>query len=395
MDFTSSPRFFHLLLAPLLSMLPDAVTTQRANWRCHKFTATHHVLLSLFAHLAHVPSANALLEELNDLDGVGHERNLRELVGFDAFEFGQPLTLNQSSFSRANANRSYRLWSYLFHRLWARAKTQCALPQLVGLGQIVAVDGCLFDCLARMSWAVYRSTKPKVKGHFFFNLDGLPERLVLTTGLGSEREVLRTNYRAGVTYLLDRGYNDYDLFKTLVKAHSHFVTRLLKDAVYVVLENYPVRAENAAVGVVSDQKIELGQGQNAGIVRLVVYKKLDGYEMRYITSRWEVEALNVVRLYDHRWQIERFFAWIKLHLQLGHWYSENENGVLIQLYAALITFLLLKLYSAKCDKLEHRAMRIGFVRYLEQRLFDRLAPAGLAAYFDLLKSSPILGQCSP
>ena len=200
MDFTSSPKLFHLVLAPLLAVLPKAVISHRSDWRCHKFTATHHVLLSIFAHLAHVLSANALLEELNDLDGAGHERNLRQLVGFDAVEWGEPVGLNGSSFSRANANRSYRLWRYLFHQVWQQAHAHIALPQLEGLGQIVAVDGSLFDCLARMSWAVYRSSTPKVKGHFFFNLDGLPERLVLTTGVGSEREVLGTNYRAGVTY---------------------------------------------------------------------------------------------------------------------------------------------------------------------------------------------------
>ena len=239
MDFTSSPRFFHLLDAPLLSLLPQAVQGQRSNWRCHKFTATHHVLLSLFAHLAHVPSANALLEELNDLDGAGHERNLRELVGFNTFELGQPLTLNQSSFSRAKANRSYRLWRYLFHRVWQQAKAQCALPQLEGLGQIVAVDGSLFDCLARMGWAVYRSTTPKVKGHFFFNLDGLPERLVLTTGVGSEREVLATNYRAGVTNLLDRGYNDYTLFGKIEKLDKCFKKRFTSRPGY--MPHPPVR----------------------------------------------------------------------------------------------------------------------------------------------------------
>ena len=48
----------------------------------------------------------------------------------------------------------------------------------------------------------------------------------------------------------------------------------------------------------------------------------------------------------------------------------------------------------KCDKLEHRAMRISFVRYIDHRLFDRLNPAGLQAYFDLLKSSSVLAQSS-
>jgi hypothetical protein len=384
MDFTSSPRLFHLLVAPLLALLPKAVVTHRSDWRCHKFTATHHVLLSLFAQLAHVPSANALLEELNEMDGAGHERNLRELVGFNRLEWDEPVSLNQSSFSRANANRSYRLWCYLFHQLWRQAKARVALPQLEGLGQIVAVDGSLFDCLARMSWAVYRSTASKVKGHFFFNLDGLPERLVLTTGVGSEREVLTTNYRAGVTYLLDRGYNDYALFGTLIKARAHFVTRMLKNAVWTTIEHYPLSAPNQAVGVKKDQQIQLGPDHNTVVVRMVTYQKLDGTTMYYLTSRYDVDALMVVRLYDHRWQIERFFAWIKLHLQLGHWYSENENGVLIQLYAALISFLLLKLYSRQTHKVEHRAMRSEFVRYIDRRLFDRLDPFELHSYFGSL-----------
>ncbi len=246
-----------------------------------------------------------------------------------------------------------------------------------------------------MSWAVYRSTAPKVKGHFFFNLDGLPERLVLTTGVGSEREVLATNYRAGVTYLLDRGYNEYELFRNLLKAQAHFVTRLLKNAVWTALQDYPVSPTDQAVGVQRDQQIQPGHSQNSLTVRMVTYKKLDGTIIHYITSRYEVDALTVVRLYDHRWQTLRFFAWLKLHLQLGHWYSENENGVLIQLYAALITFLLLKLHSAKCAKVEHRAMRSGFRRYIDQRLFDRLTQPSLEVYFKLLKSSSELSQSSP
>ena len=394
MDFTSSPKLFHLVLAPLLAVLPKAVLAHRSDWRCHKFTATHHVLLSIFAHLAHVPSANALLEELNDLDSAGHERNLRELVGFDGLEWGEPVGLNQSSFSRANANRSYRLWRYLFHQVWQQAKAHIALPQLEGLGQIVAVDGSLFDCLARMSWAVYRSSTPKVKGHFFFNLDGLPERLVLTTGVASEREVLATNYRAGVTYLLDRGYNDYALFGNLVKARAHFVTRMLKNAVWTGLEDYPLSSTEGSVGVKADQQIQLGQAHNTVVVRMVTFQKLDGTTLHYLTSRYDVDALTVVRLYDHRWQTLRFFAWIKLHLQLGHWYSENENGVLIQLYAALISFLLLKLYSRQTHKVEHRAMRSGFVRYIDRRLFDRLDSFQLNTYFSRLNSSSLSGFSS-
>ena len=164
---------------------------------------------------------------------------------------------------------------------------------------------------------------------------------------------------------------------------------MLKNAVWTTLEDYPLLVTDQSVGVKGDQQIKLGQGHNTVVVRMVTFQKLDGTTLHYLTSRYDVDALTVVRLYDHRWQIERFFAWIKLHLQLGHWYSENENGVLIQLYAALISFLLLKLYSNQTHKVEHRAMRSGFVRYIDRRLFDRLDPFQLHSYFSRLNSSSL------
>ena len=55
------------------------------------------MLLTLFAHLSAAPSANAVLEELNDLECHCHERNLRQMLGFDQLDFGEPVTLHQSS----------------------------------------------------------------------------------------------------------------------------------------------------------------------------------------------------------------------------------------------------------------------------------------------------------
>jgi hypothetical protein len=381
-----SQRLFHLLAAPLLAFLPQAIQSHNSNYRSHKFNAHHHLLLSVFAQLSGAASSIALLEELNELDG---QTDLRQMIGFETDEFGQPITLNQSSFSRANTSRSHRLWKYCFHKLWQTAKAHCQPSLLEGLGRIVAVDGTLFDCLPKMSWASYRATKNKLKGHFFFNLDGLPERLVLTAGTGSERDVLRTNLRAGVTYLIDRGYNDYTLFAHLMKKHSHFVTRLLSNALVEALKDYRVDEEAEIKGVVSDQLVIIGKGKDeAGVeVRMVVFRDLAGKEYRYITSRFDISATSVVELYLNRWAIETFFGWIKRHLQLGHWYSENENGVLIQLYAALITFLLLKIYAANATKLEFRAMRIEFIRWIKRHLTDEVSDKQWSSYCALLDNT--------
>ena len=328
------------------------------------------MLLSIFAHLSAAPSANAVLEELNDLECQSRERNLRQMLGFDQLDFGEPVTLHQSSLSRANAHRSWRVWCYCFHRLLAQAKAHCQPRELEGLGRVVAVDGSLFNCLPRMIWAAYRTSSNKVKGHFFFDPLGLPQRLVLTTGKGSEREVLSTYFQAGVTYLIDRGYNDYDLFKFLQKQKANFVTRLLSNAVVTVLETFPLEQAQREWGIVADQRVRLGTGANTVELRLVTWqdtrlpkiKDQVPRQWHYITSRLDLTPRQIVELYHYRWQIECFLAWLKRHMQYAHWYSECENGVLIQLYAGLITFLLLKLYVALGSKIRFKGLRIDLLR---------------------------------
>ena len=44
-----------------------------------------------------------------------------------------------------------------------------------------------------------------------------------------------------------------------------------------------------------------------------------------------------------RWQIELFFKWIKQNLRIKHWIGHNENAIKIQLYTALIAFVLIRL----------------------------------------------------
>jgi len=380
LDFTIIPRQFHLLIAPLLSFLPQAVIWHRSDYRAHKFKTQPHLLLTIFAHLTKAESANALVEELNDFSQPSQATNLRQLIGFNQSEWGESVTLNQSSFSRANASRSYRVWRYSFHRLLDRANKLCRPNDLAGLGRIMAVDGTLFDCLPRMAWAVYRSTTNKVKGHFFVDLNGLPDKLVLTSGKGSEREVLATHYRKGVTYLFDRGYLDYELFSHLTKEKVWFVTRPLKSLVIEVLEERAVEPAQRRQGLLYDQRVRLGQGTNTVELRRVIYLDSRGEKWAYLTNRFDLEPMLVVELYQRRWEVELFFWWIKRHLQLKHWYSENENGVLIQLYAGLISFILLKIYAATTSKGQLEKLRIGFLRQIRRHLFDLVALSEIEAY---------------
>ena len=70
-------------------------------------------------------------------------------------------------------------------------------------------------------------------------------------------------------------------------------------------------------------------------------KKLEFYDFK---GSLESSFQEIAFIFSLRWQIETFFAWWKKHLKVYHLISRNEHGVLIQLMAGLITYLLLVLY---------------------------------------------------
>jgi hypothetical protein len=305
-----------------MALLSAAIVTHKSDWHTREFEASHHFLLSIYAQLMRVESANALLEELNDVDTP--PTNLRQLISFDFIDeqTDQPVQLGQSSFSRANAHRSYLLWRTCFEGLWQIALRHMPPHKFEGLGQVLAVDGSLFDCLGRMAWATYKTNCPKARGHFCFDLHGLPTKLVLTTGKGSEREVLRQHLQANATYIMDRGYNDYSLFAKVREAQAHFVTRLLVNASYTQVASYRVPADLAKLGVVSDNAIYFNSDSHKQLWRVVTFRDIiTGKEWSYLTDRTDLAAMTIVHLYCYRWEVENFFAWIKSHLQVRHWWS--------------------------------------------------------------------------
>lgn len=428
MHCTTSLTRFEQFLSPLTKVvdLDKLAITHNTDVRCRKFSTLQHLKLSIFAQLdkENCPSTRAIIEQIND---PADPKRLRELVGFPAtneYELkpDEPFSLHQSSLSRANSERSYRVWQHCFHRLHRLARAHFGPNQLDGLlsfpltpdhkagelGRVVAVDGSLFDCLPRMVWALYRSHNFKCKVHFFYNLDTLPERIVLTDGKGSERAVLDEWLVAHTTYLIDRGYNSYELFARIIALQSHFVTRLLSGATYQWVRGAGVSPEDFELGLRSDETIRLtvklspkehsfrkmlGSGSTAQAIkagsqadeyelelRLVSFEALDGRTYRYLTSRFDLCAMDIVRLYLLRWEVERFIAWIKRYLSFDHWYSHDPNGVLIQLYAGLICYLLFKLAVLGKFSAELVSLNLTNLRHFKRHLLAKVSQAQLEAY---------------
>src|SRR6185436_1042453 len=62
-----------------------------------------------------------------------------------------------------------------------------------------------------------------------------------------------------------------------------------------------------------------------------------------LTNDLERSAVEIGKLYKGRWQIELLFRWIKQHLRIRKFLGNNDNAIRLQILAAMIAYLLLRI----------------------------------------------------
>ena len=221
---------------------------------------------------------------------------------------------------------------------------------------LVAVDGTLLRALPRMLWALWHDdTHRAVKVHLHFDVfKGVPEDATLTAGNSSEPEQLLAMLKPGRLYVCDRGYVSFALFRKIIDAKSSFIIRVKDNIVFTVKEERPISPEARAAGVVRDVVIQkLGTDHHKDYIRqpvrlvIVRYTDRDGVvkESWLVTDCLDLAAELVALAYRFRWTVELFFRWFKCILGCRNLLFEDEAGVAIQVYTALIASLLVVLWT--------------------------------------------------
>lgn len=107
-------------------------------------------------------------------------------------------------------------------------------------------------------------------------------------------------------------------------------------------------------------------------MRRLRVKRDDGSTLTLITNDLVRSAVDIAALYKERWQIELLFRWIKQHLKLRKFLGRSENAIRLQLIAAMIAYLLLRI-AARHNRLAIPAIR--FADLVAPCLFTRKAIA--------------------
>ncbi|MEA2823178.1 MAG: putative transposase, partial [Bradyrhizobium sp.] len=87
-----------------------------------------------------------------------------------------------------------------------------------------------------------------------------------------------------------------------------------------------------------------------------------------ITNDLQRSAIEIAALYKSRWQIELLFRWIKQHLDIRKFLGVNENAVRLQILAAMIAYLLLRI-AARVNCIALLPLRLA--ELVSQLLFTR------------------------
>ena len=81
-----------------------------------------------------------------------------------------------------------------------------------------------------------------------------------------------------------------------------------------------------------------------------------------ITNQMSWTANTISELYKSRWQIEIFFREIKQNLNIKSFIGTSENAVMIQIWTALITILILKYLKAISKYNWYLSNLVSFIR---------------------------------
>jgi len=251
--------------------------------------------------------------------------------------------IEKSSFFEDISSHGLEQMMEMFGKLYAKAAKH--LPKgHAELGDLVLIDGSLIDAVLSMYWADYRDGSKKAKVHIGFDLNcGIPKKIFLTDGKEAERPFVERILAPGETGVMDRGYQSHKLFDTWQADGKHYICRIKASTEKTIVTTHDVQLDSI---VFYDAVVLLGTpgiNRTERELRLVGYR-VAGVDYWVATDRHDLTAEQIAFAYKLRWNIEIFFGWWKRHLKVYHLISRSQYGLMVQMLAGLITYILLAIY---------------------------------------------------
>lgn len=265
------------------------------------------------------------------------------------YHLGIKQNVNQSTLSRANESRDWRIFAdfgeYLI-KLVRPLYANSPIPNVDIDNDVFALDSTTISLSIKLfSWARGKYSRGAIKVHTLLDLRGsIPAFIVITDGKYHDSNILDELIPIpGAIYLMDKAYIDLVSLYRMHKADSFFITRAKTTLDYEAVEqNYNL---DEITGLRSDKTVKLAGPKSKRLypelLRLVEYHDEEkDIDLVFLTNNFDASALEIARLYRNRWQIEVFFKWIKQNLTIKKLWGHSENTVNLHVWVAICTYLI-------------------------------------------------------
>jgi hypothetical protein len=319
---------FEKIIEPVIPLIKEDGNRLKNDEKLYKLSLYYFIISLIYAVINKTKSIRLLITEIKtnpDLKNLG-------------FVLASP-SMYSEAFSRYKPEIFERIFAKLIEIVEIKD-----IPEIGTLGRFILFDGSLFPAFKDMVWARYTSKCQALKMHLAYELNRMiPVQFFSSEANYSERKVLMKLLEAGVTYITDRGYLAFDIFKQIAEKQAFFIIRVrynVRASIQTVLDVNIPESWNFHLSEVTDALVIFSGDKSKITYRLVCFYVF-GEWYRITTNRFDLKTSEIIMLYAYRWQVELFFRCIKRTLDALHFWNHEPNGVKIQFYIYLIVYVLL------------------------------------------------------
>lgn len=335
--------------------LVDKKQTDKHNKGYNSWT---HLVSMLFCQFAKSQSVRDISNGLRSATG-----NLNHL--------GINKAPSKSTISYQNKNRNHEVFKEYYFKLLNSLGQQAQFKQVKFRikSKIFLLDSTTISlCLSLFDWAKYKTAKGAVKMHTLLDFDGnLPAYINITNGKTADNKgAYDIPLLKGSVIVADRFYNDLSLLNIWDSKGVFFVIRHKDNLQYKVIKENQL-SEKKHQHLLKDEIIEFKNDASkekypGQLRRIAVWDDINKQTIELITNHTRWAASTIAELYKSRWQVEIFFRDIKQLLHIKSFIGTSENAVMIQIWTALITILVLKALKAMAKFGWHLSNLVAFIR---------------------------------
>jgi len=200
-------------------------------------------------------------------------------------------------------------------------------------------------CLSLFNWAKFRKKKGGVKLHVLYNAKNqLPEFVDITEAkLNDAKGCDNYPIKPNSIYTGDRAYLSSKFMAKINDKKAFFVIRTKKNTKYEIIKKSKVN-KNSGIKLNCIIKFTGSCSKDyPHTLRLIrYYDKEKNKTFDYVTNHFKLASQTIADVYKARWDIELFFKEIKQNLKIKTFIGTSENALKIQIWVALIAYLLIQ-----------------------------------------------------